>query len=91
LAGLRERLPTAGPAPAALVVPTIDAAYALDPTGASVAPPGVPRILPVAAATLDWHNDRARFLLGLDEMLDKAPTAAARSALLARLTRDLAQ
>jgi len=91
LAGLRERLPTAGLAPAALVVPEFDAAYALDPTGASVAPPGVPRIPPVAAATLDWHNDRARFLLGLDEMLDKAPTAAARSALLARLTRDLAQ
>jgi metallo-beta-lactamase family protein len=91
LVGLRDRLQTAGFAPQALVIPAIDASFALGPSGATALPPGIPRIPPVAAATLDWHNDRARFLLGLDDMLDKAPTAAARRALLARLTQDLAQ
>ena len=46
---------------------------------------------PVATATLEWHHDRARFLLDLDDMLDQVPAAAACRALLAQLTPDLAQ
>jgi metallo-beta-lactamase family protein len=91
LAGLRQRLQAAGAAPGALVVPALDATFALGPAGATPAASASPRIAPAAAATLDWHNDRARFLLELDAMLDHAPTEAARRTLLARLTQDLAQ
>ena len=55
-------------------------------TASDIAP-----LAPVATATLEWHHDRARFLLDLDDMLDQAPAAAARRALLAQLTPDLAQ
>ena len=48
-----------------------------------------PRIMPTAAAALDWHNDRAGFLLRLDELLEHTPDVATRRALLARLTRTL--
>lgn len=38
-----------------------------------------------AAARLDWHNDRAAFLLGLNAALEQAPDDKAREALLRRM------
>jgi len=90
LQGLRERLTTVGFAADAITIPVIDASYALRKSAVVAIPPHSTRIAPAAAAALDWHNDRARFLLHLDEMLEQAPDAATRRTLLTRLTGALA-
>ncbi len=90
LAGLRSRLQAAGFALEAMVIPAIDASFDLGATGVTLEQRSTPRILPAATATLDWHNDRARFLCNLDAMLEKATTEAERRALLARLSQELA-
>lgn len=90
LAGLRTRLQAAGFSPESMVIPALDASFELGATGVPLEQQGVPRIPPAATATLDWHNDRARFLCNLDAMLEKATTEAERRALLARLAQDLA-
>lgn len=89
LQGLRERLIAAGLSPSALVIPAIDTGFTLHQSHVVAAVTESPRIMPTAAAALDWHNDRAGFLLRLDELLEHTPDVATRRALLARLTRTL--
>jgi metallo-beta-lactamase family protein len=90
-AGLRDRLLASRFPDHSIVIPALDTRFALGAVGAPIEPSSAPRLPPAAAASLDWHNERARFLLGLDAMLDKAPSEAARGELLARLAQVLAQ
>jgi metallo-beta-lactamase family protein len=87
---LRARLAAAGFAPDVLVLPQIDTHFVLSRNAIVARDAGTPRIPPSAAAALDWHNDRARFLLHLDAMLERAPSEDARRALMARLAHALA-
>jgi metallo-beta-lactamase family protein len=91
LDALRARLAVVGFSQDAVVIPEIDASYTLRKSGIVATSSAAPRIAPAAAAKLDWHNDRARFLLQLDELLERASTEAERRTLLARLQQSLAR
>ena len=88
LEGLSQRLVQAGFAADRLQTPSLDQSFRLART--EVEPAAVrPRIAPGAAASLDWHNARARLLLELDARLQAAPTDAERAVLLQRLMGEL--
>lgn len=87
--GLRTRLLTAGFTPDCLIVPALDDRFRLRGNGAEVEPVQGARLAPDALVRMDWHNDRARFLLNLNAALDAAPDDAAREALIQRLLGNL--
>ncbi len=84
-AGLRDRLAAVGFPVERLVIPAIDDRFRLTRAGAESEETGSRRLPSEAAARLDWHNDRAAFLLGLNAALEQAPDDKAREALLRRL------
>jgi metallo-beta-lactamase family protein len=84
LAALRDRMTGAGFAADAIRLPVLDQRYRLTRTSAA-AGEAPARLKSEAVARLDWHNDRARFLLGLNARLDALSSDAEREALLARL------
>ncbi|HEX6861019.1 MAG TPA: MBL fold metallo-hydrolase [Caulobacteraceae bacterium] len=85
LAALRGRLGEAGFE--RIAVPDLDQTFTL--TRATVtAQAATPRIPPASAAAMDWHNDRAAFLVALNQRLDTA-TDEERRVLLERLAAAL--
>ena len=84
LEALRARLADGGWRTA---VPAMDDAFVLTKTSAERLVGGRPRLAPGQAARLDWHNDRADFLVRLNEVLQAQPDDGARTALLQRLCR----
>ncbi|MCE3290010.1 MAG: fold metallo-hydrolase, partial [Caulobacter sp.] len=84
-AGLRDRLIAAGFSSERLVIPAIDDRFRLTRAAAESEQAGSRRLPSDQAARLDWHNDRAAFLLGLNAALEQAPDDKAREALLARM------
>ena len=84
LEALRARLADGGWRTA---VPAMDDAFVLTKTSAERLVGGRPRLAPGQAARLDWHNDRADFLVRLNEVLQAQPDDGARTALLQRLGR----
>ncbi|MBX7248617.1 MAG: MBL fold metallo-hydrolase [Caulobacteraceae bacterium] len=90
LDALRKRLTVAG-LDLALAVPEIDQTVRLRRRRSEALPAqAAPRILPGAAAQLDWHNARAELLSELEATLARLPDDAARVRLLDRLARDVA-
>jgi metallo-beta-lactamase family protein len=89
LAGLKERLAGAGFAADRILIPSLDEGFALGPAGVLPAPVRPARLLPGAATTPDWHNQRAAFLSDLDRRLEEMPDDAARKALIEALERGL--
>ncbi|MFZ5718237.1 MAG: MBL fold metallo-hydrolase [Pseudomonadota bacterium] len=90
LSGLRDALAEAGFPQEQLIIPTLDACYALTPAGAT-AEAGRARILPEAASRPDWHNARSRLILDLNSRLEALPDDAAREALLAAIARTVTE
>lgn len=83
VAGLRERLISAGVADAArILMPKLDETFVLRGAEAT-ARPGAARLAPAAVAHPDWHNLRSELLLELDQRLETAPDDAAREKILA--------
>lgn len=90
LEGLGRHLVAAGVPEARIAMPDIDAAFSLRKARAE--PQAVHgRIAAGAAASLDWHNARARLLLDLDERLEKAGDDAERQALIEAMSRTLSR
>lgn len=83
--GLRRRLAEAGFAQDRLIVPGLDETFSLGAGPAVHAADGPPRLPARAAASLDWHNQRAAFQLALGEALKAAPGDAERERLLRTL------
>jgi metallo-beta-lactamase family protein len=88
---LAARLAGEGVAPAARVLrPVLDEGFRLHrgtaPEGLGPAP-HARRLDPEHVGALDWHNQRAALLLGIEEALDAAPDDRTRAALLDRLRR----
>ena len=82
-AGLAEAL--AGERPP-VILPEMDAAYALPQDGPARPRGAAPRIEPKRVhAVRDWHNERAALLLELRRRLEEAPDDAAREGLLSRV------
>ena len=90
LQALRRRLRDLGLPEEALIVPEMDAVFSLEATRVQARAPGAPRLPAESAAQLDWHNDRARLLIDLDERLAGARSDAARAAILEKLAQALA-
>ena len=86
LAALAGRVEAAG---YRTLTPAIDEAFSLARTGAERIPGGRARLAPGQAARPDWHNDRAAFLVALNEALQALPSDAERSRVLARLAAGL--
>lgn len=82
LAALAARLTEAG---YALVTPELDQSYRL--TRASITPlvRGAARLTPGQATRPDWHNDRAAFLVALNERLQSLANDPERTRLLSEL------
>ncbi|HLZ64700.1 MAG TPA: MBL fold metallo-hydrolase [Aliidongia sp.] len=82
LAGGPVRLPP-------ILRPTLGSLLTLDPTVPAVLDRSFARIRGAELAEADWHNAQSRFLLDLAEVLRRAPTDQARTALLTRLRSEL--
>lgn len=89
--GLRGRLEAAGFPADQLIAPRLDETFALRAGRAEVREGAPARIPPGVVARLDWHNDRARFLIALNEALEGAGSDAAREALIRGLEGSLAK
>lgn len=88
---LRGQLAAVGVDPALILMPALDAVYALAPDAAPVALPSHSRLPPEAAALpADWHNAHSRLVLDLHRRLAALPDDTARLGLLDRLRQDLA-
>lgn len=88
--GMAKVLAENGIAPAALIMPTIDERFRLDVEQALKLEEGR-RITPSeAAATTDWHNDYARFVLELAQFLREMPDSGSRRGLLKDLMQHIA-
>ncbi|MCG5485503.1 MAG: MBL fold metallo-hydrolase [Sinorhizobium meliloti] len=90
LEGLRERLSTFLPGDC-LIRPRLDSAFRLGARGAvelseTDAPP---RIDPVLAGKMDWHNDFQKLVLDLQDELARAADDKARGVVIRRLRRAL--
>ena len=70
LEGLASRLADAGHDRARIIIPQVDQAYRLTPSGAETEAAPPPRIPPGLAAAPDWHNARAQLILDLNERLE---------------------
>jgi metallo-beta-lactamase family protein len=84
-AALAKRLLDLGMAAPRIRLPAMDEAFILRPTAAEPAGAAVRRIEPAAASGVDWHNERARMLLDLDQRLEACADDEARARLLASL------
>lgn len=82
LAALSGRLTEAGYRP---VTALLDQTYILTRTSAEPLPRTGARLEPGQATRPDWHNDRAAFLVALNERLQGLPSDAARARLVGRL------
>jgi metallo-beta-lactamase family protein len=91
LEAFRARLADAGLSPGKLAIPAIESSYGLRPTIATPGQKGADRLPVGSAATLDWHNQRARLLIELDDRLEHAGSDAAREAILAKVAAGLGQ
>ncbi len=87
---LRKRLIAGGLAPSRIAVPSIDQAFDLA-RGLAAERPSEPRLNPLAAARLDWHNARSELLNQLEAKLEAAPDDATRGDLIARMQRVLSK
>lgn len=67
----------------------LDQTYALTATTAEPIRKGAPRLANGQATRPDWHNDRAAFLIDLNEALQRQGTDAERAALVRRLEEAL--
>lgn len=86
LAALADRLTESGYRP---VTALLDQTYLLTPTSAEPLPGSAARLAPGEATRPDWHNDRAAFLVALNERLQALPNDAERARLVARLAGSL--
>jgi metallo-beta-lactamase family protein len=69
-----------------VILPELDAAYALPAQGPARPRGAAPRVPPETAhARFDWHNERAALALALRRRLEEATDDTARAALLARV------
>jgi metallo-beta-lactamase family protein len=80
---LAKRLADIGLPPARIQTPAMDETFVLRPSGAEPAGTAARRIEPAAVSATDWHNQRARLLLELDQRLLACADDAARARLLA--------
>jgi len=83
LEALKARLTAEGVAER-IVIPALDSRFKLTGVLVAAGPESPPRIAIEAAASLDWHNQRARLLMDLDDRLEGLDDEA-REALLRRL------
>lgn len=88
LAGLKQRLVTAGFEDKLIATPELDQSFVLAETARLAGAPK-PRLAPDAAARADWHNARVRLLTELNDRLEAAPNDAAREQLIAELLNAL--
>jgi metallo-beta-lactamase family protein len=89
LAGLRDRLSSTF-APDRIVMPLIDDAYELGPSGARQVDVNRPRRLkPDKVARLDWHNDLSKLLIEVTDQVNNAADERSRAAIIRRLRRAL--
>lgn len=89
LAGLRHRL-SSNFAPDRIVMPLIDDAYELGPSGARQVDVNRPRRLkPENVARLDWHNDLSKLLIEVTDQVNTAADQRSRAAIIRRLRRAL--
>lgn len=86
LTTLAGRLVGAGYRP---VTALLDQTYVLTRTSAELLPGPAARLAPGQATRPDWHNDRAAFLVALNERLQALPSDAERAGLVARLNKVL--
>ena len=91
LAALKTRLLAAGFGDGQVIVPEMDASFALAGPQAAALASGAGRLPAGAASRADWHNARAALNLALNAALAEAPDDAARDALIAALAARLAQ
>lgn len=82
LAALAARLTEAGYAP---VTPELDQSYRLTRDSITPLARGAARLTPGQATRPDWHNDRAAFLVALNERLQSLANDPERSSLLSKL------
>lgn len=76
--------------PGDVVIPSLDAGYALTPTGAeSLDETVMPRLLPQQVGHMDWHNDVSRLLLQISDELRACPDEKSRGVLIRQLQRAL--
>jgi metallo-beta-lactamase family protein len=90
--GMVKNLTENGISSSSLVTPSLDDRFRLDTAenAALKLGDGPPRLTPgEAAATTDWHNDYARFVLDLAQSLRGMKDTKSRESLLADLTRRL--
>jgi metallo-beta-lactamase family protein len=89
LAGLRDRLSSTF-AFDRIVLPLIDDAYELGPSGARQVDLNRPRRLkPEKVARLDWHNDLSKLLIEVTDQVNTAADERSRAAIIRRLRRAL--
>lgn len=89
LAGLRDRLSSTF-ASDRIVLPLIDDAYELAPSGARQVDVNRPRRLkPEKVARLDWHNDLSKLLIEITDQVNGAAGERSRAAIIRRLQRAL--
>lgn len=86
LSALAGRLAEAG---YRTVTAQLDQTYLLTRTSAEPLPHTGARLAPGQATRPDWHNDRAAFLVALNERLQALPDDAARARLMCRLNDSL--
>ncbi|MGZ9113089.1 MAG: MBL fold metallo-hydrolase [Brevundimonas sp.] len=82
LAALAARLEADGYRP---LTALLDQTYRLTRTSAELLSGAAARLVPGQATRPDWHNDRAAFLVALNERLQALPNDAARARLVQRL------
>ncbi|MGO4672879.1 MBL fold metallo-hydrolase [Bosea sp. 2YAB26] len=90
IAAMRMRL-SRSLRPEQILSPLLDDTYELTANGAEPVAIGLPRrISPDQIGRLDWHNERSRLLLDIDEAMDKAADERSRGVMIRRLRRALA-
>ncbi|RZJ45810.1 MAG: MBL fold metallo-hydrolase [Brevundimonas sp.] len=82
LSALSERLVGAG---YRCLTANLDGTYALGAASAEPIRQGAPRLALGQATQADWHNDRAAFLIALNEAIQRQGTDSERAALIDRL------
>jgi metallo-beta-lactamase family protein len=88
LNGLAERLATFIP-PEQIHIPRLDEVFELRRDRARPLPATGPRVPYEAIAHKDWSNEMSRFILDLNDAIEKAADTRAKSALIRRLRRAL--
>jgi metallo-beta-lactamase family protein len=76
--------------PEQVIAPLLDDVYYLTPDGAKHEEMNLPRRLTSEQiGRLDWHNEKARLLLDIDEVIDKAADERAKGVIIRRLRKAL--